>query len=118
MSEIKLLYTVKEIFDKSSFLSNKNAEFFNIPYYQRGYKWDATNVEKLLNDIKYASLTGDLFYCIQNITIVKKDDMYNVIDGQQRLTTLTIILACLGEKDLVHNKALFLMIYPLCFPPS
>ena len=30
----------------------------------------------------------DLFYCLQNITLVEKDSAYNVVDGQQRLTTI------------------------------
>lgn len=105
--EHKLLYTVKEIFDENDFLRDRNVEFYNIPHYQRGYKWDTNNVEKLLDDIYASKAKDDLFYCIQNITIAKKDNIYNVIDGQQRLTTLTIILSYLGEKELVYNKVRF-----------
>lgn len=107
MNETKLLYNVKEIFDQKEFLTQKGVSYFNIPHYQRGYKWEASNVEKLLNDIYSCKLKDDLFYCIQNITITKKDNVYNVIDGQQRLTTLTIILSYLGEKELVYNKVRF-----------
>lgn len=107
MAELKLLYSIKEIFDQKEFLSQKGIEYFNIPHYQRGYKWETSNVEKLLNDIYASRLKDDLFYCIQNITITKKDTIYNVIDGQQRLTTLTIILSYLGEKELVYNKVRF-----------
>jgi len=107
MVEAKLLYNVKEIFDQKEFLSKKGIEYFNIPHYQRGYKWETSNVEKLLDDIYSSRLKDDLFYCIQNITITKKDNIYNVIDGQQRLTTLTIILSYLGEKELVSNKVRF-----------
>lgn len=107
MAEIKLLYSIKEVFDQKEFLFNKGIEYFNIPHYQRGYKWEDTDVKKLLNDIYLSRLKDDLFYCIQNITITKKDNVYNVIDGQQRLTTLTIILSYLGEKELVSNKVRF-----------
>lgn len=107
MAETKLLYNIKEIFDTKEFLSQRKVEYFNIPHYQRGYKWEPSNVEKLLNDIYSSRLKDDLFYCIQNITITKKDNIYNVIDGQQRLTTLTIILSYLGEKELVYNKVRF-----------
>jgi uncharacterized protein with ParB-like and HNH nuclease domain len=107
MTETKLLYSIKEIFDTKEFLSHREVEFFNIPHYQRGYKWEPSNVEKLLNDIYTSRLKDDLFYCVQNITITKKDNFYNVIDGQQRLTTLTIILSFLGEKELVYNKVRF-----------
>lgn len=107
MAETKLLYSIKEIFDPKEFFSQRKVEYFNIPHYQRGYKWEPSNVEKLLNDIYTSRLKDDLFYCIQNITITKKDNIYNVIDGQQRLTTLTIILSYLGEKELVYNKVRF-----------
>lgn len=103
----KLLYSVKEIFSDDDFLKERNTEFYNIPHYQRGYKWDSNNVIKLLDDIQNSNVKDDLFYCIQNITITKKNDIYNVIDGQQRLTTLTIILSYLGEKELVYNKVRF-----------
>ncbi len=103
----KLLYSVKEIFSDDGFLKEKNTEFYNIPHYQRGYKWNSNNVIKLLDDIQNSNVKDDLFYCIQNITITKKNDVYNVIDGQQRLTTLTIILSYLGEKELVYNKVRF-----------
>lgn len=107
MSDIKLLYSIKEIFDQESFLKQKGVSYFNIPHYQRGYKWEPSNVEKLLDDIYNAHLKDDKFYCVQNITITKKENHYNVIDGQQRLTTLTLILAYLGDKKLVHNKVRF-----------
>lgn len=103
----KLLYSVKEIFSDDDFLKERNTEFYNIPHYQRGYKWNSNNVIKLLDDIQNSNVKDDLFYCIQNITITKKNDIYNVIDGQQRLTTLTIILSYLGEKELVYNKVRF-----------
>lgn len=107
MDKTKLLYNIKEIFDDKDFLSKKGIDYFNIPHYQRGYKWESSDVEKLLNDIYSSKLKDDLFYCIQNITITKKGNVYNVIDGQQRLTTLTIILSYLGEKELVSNKVRF-----------
>lgn len=107
MTEVKLLYSVKEIFDSKGFLGIRDVEYFNIPHYQRGYKWETSDVEKLLNDVYSSRLKDDLFYCIQNITISKKNTIYNVIDGQQRLTTLTIILSYLGEKELVSNKVRF-----------
>ncbi|MFV0226265.1 DUF262 domain-containing HNH endonuclease family protein [Empedobacter falsenii] len=107
MNDIKLLYTVKEIFEEDSFLQKNGVNYYNIPHYQRGYKWEPANVEKLLDDIYNAHLKDDKFYCVQNITITKKNDCYNVIDGQQRLTTLTLILAYLGDKTLVYNKVRF-----------
>jgi len=105
--EQKLLYSVKEIFDEKDFLKEKNVEFYNIPHYQRGYKWESKNVEKLLDDINLFKESEGKFYCVQNITVIKKSNYYNVIDGQQRLTTLTILLSYLDNKSIVHNKVRF-----------
>lgn len=62
---------------------------FYIPSYQRGYRWDETQVRALLDDI-YEN--GDEPYCLQPL-VVREDGegKYEVIDGQQRLTTLYII---------------------------
>lgn len=62
---------------------------FYVPSYQRGYRWDETQVNDLLNDI-YEN--GEKPYCLQPI-VVRKDEQgrYELIDGQQRLTTLYII---------------------------
>ncbi|MBR5653334.1 MAG: DUF262 domain-containing protein [Prevotella sp.] len=62
---------------------------FYVPSYQRGYRWDKTQVNALLNDI-YEN--GEQPYCLQPI-VVRKDEhgRYELIDGQQRLTTLYII---------------------------
>ncbi|MCD8295194.1 MAG: DUF262 domain-containing HNH endonuclease family protein [Clostridia bacterium] len=64
-------------------------EFF-VPSYQRGYRWGEEEVERLLEDIY---VNGDKNYCLQPIVIRKlADGKFELIDGQQRLTTLYIIL--------------------------
>ena len=71
---------------------------YYIPEYQRGYRWEKTQVLDLLQDL-YAFFIGDTkgqFYCLQPI-VVKEKQMnnelwYEVIDGQQRLTTIRIIM--------------------------
>ncbi len=78
-----------------------------IPSYQRGYKWNRSNVCKLLDDLKnfeHGNASNiHSFYCIQNITIVPQDipvdnvKGWNVVDGQQRLTTLYILLSYLKK---------------------
>jgi len=79
---------------------------FIIPSYQRGYRWTKTQVVDLLDDI-YEFIqkkedkvegVGD-FYCLQPI-IVKStvDKSWLLIDGQQRLTTIYIILSFLEKK--------------------
>ena len=69
-----------------------------IPPYQRGYRWEQKQVLDLLNDL-YAYFCGETkgqFYCLQPI-VVKEIDLdgekwYEVIDGQQRLTTLRLLM--------------------------
>ncbi|MCB9251730.1 MAG: DUF262 domain-containing protein [Flavobacteriales bacterium] len=103
----QLLYTVEDVFSKKGYLNEQGKDYFNIPHYQRGYKWEPKNVTKLLDDIDNFEHSNDKFYCLQNITIVAKENFFNVIDGQQRLTTLTILLSFLNKKELVNNKVRF-----------
>lgn len=62
----------------------------------------------MLKDINEFSPNEDLnlFYCLQNITLVESQDSktFNVVDGQQRLTTLTVILSYLNEYELINEK--------------
>lgn len=81
--------TILGFFDSSQ----KNYE---IPVYQRAYSWDKKNWEMFLEDI-LEQLNGDNNYFYGNILLetIKKDRNYEVIDGQQRLTTLTIFMRAL-----------------------
>jgi len=71
---------------------------FFIPSYQRGYRWTETQVKQLLDDIWQFSKKDEKrkgeFYCLQPIVVKQLDDKqtYEVIDGQQRLTTLFLII--------------------------
>ena len=104
----ELLHSVKSIFDKEEgLLPSLNKTSYHIPLYQRGYKWTDKQVEKLLDDINNFSGETGKFYCVQNITLVPKKDYLSVVDGQQRLTTMTLILSALQEKDLVKDKLKF-----------
>lgn len=74
---------------------------FDIPAYQRGYRWENQEVTELLDDLwafSEANDSGD-FYCLQPIVLMenKEDGSYDVLDGQQRLTTLYIILTYLEK---------------------
>lgn len=84
-------------------------EQFYIPAYQRGYRWKEQQVTDLLDDIKEYYLnsrnnTDESFYCLQPIVVKQKDDKtWEVVDGQQRLTTIYIILTCLSESNNEKN---------------
>lgn len=61
---------------------------FIVPDYQRGYRWGKEEVVRLLEDI-YA--ITDQHYCLQPIVVKKRGDEFELIDGQQRLTTIYMI---------------------------
>lgn len=83
---------------------------FFIPSYQRGYRWTEQQVTELLNDINEFSpkeienSNEKTWYCLQPIVVKKKDDNeWDVIDGQQRLTTTFLILHHLNQ-GYVENR--------------
>lgn len=78
-------------------------ENFFIPTYQRGYRWDEKQVTELLEDVYEFMHKGNTqageFYCLQPIVVKKRNDnRYDVIDGQQRLTTFLIIQKYLQKR--------------------
>lgn len=76
-------------------------ESFRIPHYQRGYRWEDQEVKELLDDLwafQKDRDNGD-FYCLQPIVLQEnKDGSYDVLDGQQRLTTLYLLLVYLEDR--------------------
>lgn len=78
---------------------SQEATIFHIPNYQRGYRWTKDEVLALLNDMFAFCRDADNVYCLQPLVLEKKRDGKTfVVDGQQRLTTLAIILRTLGVK--------------------
>lgn len=73
---------------------------FYIPAYQRGYRWERTQVKTLLNDLYQCMEANgqEKDYCLQPVVVQKKgvqkkgELQYDLIDGQQRLTTIYILL--------------------------
>lgn len=73
---------------------------FYIPSYQRGYRWKTKQVSQLIEDIdSFIPTEKNPFYFLQALAVAKdstKQNVLNVVDGQQRLTTINLIL---GDKD-------------------
>lgn len=76
---------------------------FLIPSYQRGYRWTSKEVLELLNDIdSFNPIDIDdegnkSWYCLQPIVLKENGKYFEVIDGQQRLTTIYLILHYLNQ---------------------
>lgn len=126
MSEL-MLKSVYDLLDKNYF----------IPSYQRGYRWGKRQVQDLLEDLyKFATdnnKTEGAFYCLQPVVVKKCDEKtisdnnlfselddnvwYEVIDGQQRLTSLYILFKYLINKSRIddmkeeYGKNLFQIAY-------
>ena len=94
MSENKEEICMKAFKDLSEFT-------FVIPSQQRGYKWTSKNVEELLTDLwEFTTQKTKNIYCLQPIAVVKNGECeYEVLDGQQRLTTLFLIYKYLTQKN-------------------
>lgn len=68
-----------------------------IPPYQRPYRWDEKNVRQLLEDIMISCNSGKKSYRIGSVIFHKNEQAIDIVDGQQRLTTLYIMAEALGE---------------------
>ena len=68
-----------------------------IPVYQRPYKWTEKNVMQLLGDIFEYVIIKNKNYRIGNIILHSESSINNVVDGQQRLTTISLLLKILDE---------------------
>lgn len=94
---------------------------FYIPSYQRGYRWTEDNVQKLLNDLENFGeneKNHDIDYCLQPLIVKrcvdnKNNEMYELIDGQQRLTTLKFILDELFNENNENNENEYFLKYEI-----
>ena len=81
---------------------------FIVPSYQRGYKWKSQQVEDLLNDIQNfaekSEKVPEEFYSLQPVVVKKNGENWDLIDGQQRLTTIFILLKYLKLQEGVIFK--------------
>lgn len=72
---------------------------FVIPEYQRPYRWGVDQAGQLLDDLEEAldNRNEDPYFLGSLVLVEREENTHEVIDGQQRLTTLTILLAVLRE---------------------
>lgn len=83
--------SIKEIFQDK----------YIIPLYQRNFAWEETEIEKLLQDIFESYNTHKNQYFLGSLIVIrrKNTNIYEVIDGQQRLTALSLIIKELGDYE-------------------
>lgn len=81
---------------------------FYVPSYQRGYRWGEDEVLRLLNDIYQ---NGKKNYCLQPVVVRKTENRYELIDGQQRLTTLYLIYRYMKNVNPFFSDPAFDLIY-------
>jgi len=76
----------------------KGHRFF-VPSYQRGYRWTEYEIRALLDDVSEFSTDGNQRYCIQPLIVKRRDDdSFEVVDGQQRLTTIYIFMKIAAQE--------------------
>ena len=84
-------------------LFNGNEATYEVPVYQRNYAWEKDEIAMLVQDVYDAYIAKkETYYIGTLVTFHKGDHVYEVIDGQQRLTTLYLLLVALDIS--VKNK--------------
>lgn len=71
---------------------------FRVPAYQRSYSWEHEHIESLLNDINDAIKNKEKEYFLGSIVVTgPAGQRYEVVDGQQRLTTVSLLIAAIKD---------------------
>jgi uncharacterized protein with ParB-like and HNH nuclease domain len=93
-----------------------NDRKYRLDYYQREYSWDTREVEELISDLEAKFLLSHEpdhtrpqvadypHYFLGSIVVARKEGVWSIIDGQQRLTTLTLLLICLNHLQQSHSE--------------
>ena len=93
-----VIKSVKQIFEEEG-------KCLQIPPYQRPYRWEYKNVKQLLEDIAANKNTGKHKYRIGSVILYKKDgESYEIVDGQQRITTLLLLAKVCGVENGLLNQ--------------
>ena len=97
-------------------INNLLGEQFYVPSYQRGYRWTTRQVQELLDDIwtfrkEVENKSKEEFYCLQPLVVSKQGHEWVLIDGQQRLTTIYLILTYLNPILTILGKNKYTLKY-------
>lgn len=86
----KSLWTLEDVLRH---IKENNQKLF-IPSYQRGYRWQPSEVRQLLDDV-YNNTAGNYFLQVLAVREDSEKKQLRIVDGQQRLTTVLLVLNCL-----------------------
>lgn len=110
MSDLILgITTIGDLLLKNTITQDNNGKTIKnielaIPEYQRPYKWTAKNVIQLLDDIVEAKNKNKEIYRVGTLILHKKEEIYNIVDGQQRIITFALLLKALIEASIDDKK--------------
>ncbi|WP_251620597.1 GmrSD restriction endonuclease domain-containing protein [Odoribacter lunatus] len=91
------MLSIKELLGKDKYI---------IPMYQRNYAWEESHLKQLVQDV-WDCVDSERHYYIGTLVVhIRKDGMFETIDGQQRLTTLNIMM-CALKNEIYNNSSLF-----------
>ena len=92
--------TISDVYVKSQYVVT-----YKIPVYQRNYAWEEDQITALIKDVYDSWQKNPLapYYIGTLVTYKRNDREYEVIDGQQRLTTIYLVIKALGIKE-VRNR--------------
>ena len=101
MKEIKNI--LEECSINDIYFSNRGVPIlYKIPIYQRNYAWEREEIYALIKDV-YDSIKKPVYYIGTLVTYKRDENVFEVIDGQQRLTTIYIILKALGIETISNT---------------
>ena len=86
VTELRIISAGENIFDSDI--------EYTIPLYQRAYAWEDEQLIQLVEDI--SDVSDDANYYIGSLIVSRQGNKFEVVDGQQRLTSLYLLLNCLG----------------------
>ena len=90
---------------KNLYLESPDTITYVIPVYQRNFAWGEDQITELVNDVygSYLKESKAPYYIGTLVTFMRADSLYEVIDGQQRLTTIYLLLKAMGVEK-IQNK--------------
>ena len=93
--------------ERKSVLEYLSKNKFLIPIYQRKYTWEVDECEQLWDDIRnfFESKEDDEEYFLGSIVMYKDKGRQNIIDGQQRTTTLSLLIKALYDKAISQTNS-------------